>query len=316
MGWVVEDQDARIVGYLGNIPLAYSYEGQRLLAASAHTWVVDAAARTASLLLLRAFLGQKDVDLLLCTTAKPVTSRIFDAAKVPRLPVAGYDISLYWITYHAGLGASLLRQKGWPGVALAEAVLPPVGALLDRMLRTQPAWRYDSSELSFLDSFDEGFDVFWERLCAGRRHLLGVRDRATLAWHFHESLAQGRAWVVAHRIQGVLNAYAIFLRQDNPEYRLTRMRLVDYQSLSGETDSLAAFIGAALRRCQAERLHLLEVVGFTDSIRQQLVAWGARQRVLPSWMFYYKAPRLELARALARSDAWYPSFYDGDGSLL
>ena len=316
IGWVLVDAAGQIVGYLGNIPLAYVYKGRRLLAAATHAWVVETAARHASLLLLRAFLGQKKVDLLLCTTANPMSSRIFDAAKIPRMPVAGYDVSLYWITRHAGLLSSFLQKRGGLGAGYMGGLLRPLGALLDQASRVRRAWRYDTSRLSFLDSFDDGFDVFWEQLRTSCNCLLAVRDGAALSWRFRDALAQGHAWVLARRSQGTLNAYAIFLRQDNPAYRLTRMRLLDYQSVTEDPAVLAGFVTAALRRCHAEGIHLLESVGFTPELRRQLLDMGARERALPSWMFYYKANHSELVSDLIHPSAWYPSFYDGDGSIM
>ena len=44
IGWVLEDEDGRIVASMGNIPLAYEFEGQPILAASGHNWVVIAIA--------------------------------------------------------------------------------------------------------------------------------------------------------------------------------------------------------------------------------------------------------------------------------
>src|ERR1700720_2454432 len=52
MGWVLESEAGAIVGYLGNIPLSYEFEGKKLLAATTRSWVVDTAYRAHSLLLL------------------------------------------------------------------------------------------------------------------------------------------------------------------------------------------------------------------------------------------------------------------------
>ena len=43
IGWVLENENAQVVGYLGNIALSYEFQGQRLIAAGTHSWVVDAS---------------------------------------------------------------------------------------------------------------------------------------------------------------------------------------------------------------------------------------------------------------------------------
>ena len=65
IGWVLERDDNQIVGYLGNIPLFYELNGQRLLASVAHAWVVDQQYRPCSLMLLDQYFSQKAVELFL-----------------------------------------------------------------------------------------------------------------------------------------------------------------------------------------------------------------------------------------------------------
>ncbi len=64
----MEDAEQKIVGYLGNIPLSYEFEGEKLFVATTHAWVVDSRYRSYSILLLDYFFNQKSVDLYLTTT--------------------------------------------------------------------------------------------------------------------------------------------------------------------------------------------------------------------------------------------------------
>src|SRR6266403_1410469 len=68
IGWVLEDEDGKIVGSMGNIPFLYELEGRRILVASGHNWVADLAYRSASLLLLHRLITQPYVDLYLNNT--------------------------------------------------------------------------------------------------------------------------------------------------------------------------------------------------------------------------------------------------------
>src|ERR1700691_2237675 len=71
IGWVLESEDKQIVGSLGNIPLFYELEGQRLLASVAHAWTVDMRYRGYSLWLLDRYFSQKRVELFLNATVGP-----------------------------------------------------------------------------------------------------------------------------------------------------------------------------------------------------------------------------------------------------
>src|SRR5438874_13606760 len=68
IGWVIDDGNGKLVGYLGNIPLGYVYRGRKLLAATSRSWVVDAAYRGYALLLLDRHFTQGDVDLFIHPT--------------------------------------------------------------------------------------------------------------------------------------------------------------------------------------------------------------------------------------------------------
>src|SRR5438128_1353602 len=52
IGWVIEDENKRIVGSVGNIPLSYEFEGSRILATSGRCLAAEPAYRSATLLLL------------------------------------------------------------------------------------------------------------------------------------------------------------------------------------------------------------------------------------------------------------------------
>ena len=93
IGWVLESEDGEIVGWIGNIPLAYRFRGRELRAATSCGWVVDARYRGYSMLLMASFIRQKDVDLLICTTVSSVAEPIFrcGAFQLSKVPVGAWD---------------------------------------------------------------------------------------------------------------------------------------------------------------------------------------------------------------------------------
>src|ERR1700685_118306 len=52
IGWLMEDKNKTIVGYLGNIPLPYVFRGRQIVAATSRAWVVDSGFRSYSFSLL------------------------------------------------------------------------------------------------------------------------------------------------------------------------------------------------------------------------------------------------------------------------
>ena len=58
LGWVLEENN-KIMGYMGNIPLRYYMNGRLIKVACGHGYAVDPEARSYSLKLLASFFSQK-----------------------------------------------------------------------------------------------------------------------------------------------------------------------------------------------------------------------------------------------------------------
>jgi hypothetical protein len=176
--------------------------------------------------------------------------------------------------------------------------------------------RRNGVEPEFCTKFDERFEDFWQELRVScPRHLLAVRSREMLEWHFKHALAKNRAWVLAVSKGPTLLAYAIFFRQDNPAHALTRMRLVDFQALGCNTDLLCPMVCQALDRCRREGIHMLEAIGFPPEKQRVLETLAPHARSLSSWRYFYKAGNRTLAETLKDPSVWDPSCFDGDASL-
>ncbi|MGA7622635.1 MAG: hypothetical protein WCA91_03570, partial [Candidatus Acidiferrales bacterium] len=133
IGWVLELPDHRIVGYLGNIPLFYEFEGQSLIASVAHAWVVDTRYRTYSLQLLDRYFSQKSVDLFLNATVGPAAAEAFAVFQSSPVPVGAWDRSSFWITNYQRFVASWLSMKGL-SFAKPSSYVFSFGALVKRTL--------------------------------------------------------------------------------------------------------------------------------------------------------------------------------------
>jgi hypothetical protein len=318
MGWVLENSEGRISGYLGNIPLNYELQGKTLLAAATRAWVVDAACRPYSPLLLATFFQQPNVDLFLNTTVSSEAAAAYSIFQGIRVPVGAWDRALYWITRYQGFTESFLRRKG---VALAKPLSYPlsVGVFLrDQAKRSR--FQENGTAVTVLPcvSFDDRFEAFWASLRKKKSDLLlAVRSREALEWHFKFALQQNTAWIYIVEDNFGLAAYSVFLRQDSLETGLTRVRLVDFQCLEQESapDLLKATLHVAMDRCRQESIHMLELIGLDLALERKLERLSPHRRQLPTWMSYYKPNSTSLAGSLKDTAVWEFSLFDGDSSL-
>jgi hypothetical protein len=313
LGWALEN-NGKLVGFLGNIPTFCSLAGRRLLVTTANHWVVDEPYRSHSIALLKRYLGQKEIDLFLNTTAGSASGKVWEALGAKRMPLASYENVLFWITAPREVVRALLIRKNIPA---AGALSFPLGLALRIGLllgRTKIAKGQGVREIA---SFDSRFDVFWNELKQGSTKLLSWRDAETLNWHFKYALAAKRARILILEAGGRITAYAVLCRTDKPDLSLKRYHLADFQCLdNSETQrACAALLGHGLELCRKEGVHVLEAVGFTPEKRAVLESFAPLGRKTEAWPFYFKSRHADIETALSAAAVWDPSIYDGDGSL-
>jgi hypothetical protein len=314
IGWVLGTGDDQIVGYLGNVPLLYELESRRLRVAAARGWAVDQRYRPYSLKLLSQFYRQS-ADLLLFTSIGPKSaaafqSKLFSAARVP---VGAWSRSLYWITHHRGFVSGVLAMRSWAPWKLAQYATAAALGVADRLRTRQPRLK-GNVVIENCAGFDERFEQFWQQLRQSRRHqLCAVRSREAVNWHFHSALSQGSSWIATASVGATMVAYAVFKRQDKPEYGLTRMQLADFFSLVDDSSLLPSLLRWGVERCRGEGIHMLEAIGNLGTVGEGFL--GARVRQLPAWIYFYHAPNRALAETLADPKVWVPTLYDGDATL-
>jgi len=314
MGWVLESEKHDIFGYLGNIPLIYELEGRRLLGSVAHAWVVEEDYRSYSLLLLQQYFAQKKVDLFLNATVGPLATEAFAVFESLPVPVGAWDEASFCITSYSGFLASWLQTKQVPFSTPLSYLLGGGLFLKENVLQPRP--KSSRIEVQLCTEFDSRFDTFWENL----RHrnsgkLIGLRNREALQWHYGFALQQKELWIVTVESAADITAYALFLRYDNPQLRLCRMRLVDFQTLDANPDILAGVFSWAAQKCRKDGIHMLEYLGFCSEKRDVLDRLAVHKRKMSSWLYYYKSSRPDLAQRLSDPKVWDPCQFDGDASL-
>ena len=314
IGWVLKNSCGDVVGYIGNIPLLYELRGQTILAATGRAFVVSSDYRNYSCMLLGKFFGQQDVDLFLNTTVNAQAMGAYGLFRATRVPVGEWDRTAFWVTNAHGFTRSYLKSKSLPSASLLAFPLAPAVRLhsfvrnrrlqYDRGVKVDPCFE-----------FDERFDHFWESLRRSTPRLVGRRDSRSLAWHFKYPFACNRVWVYTIGTKSRIDAYAIFLRDDNKAFGLTRIRLIDFQALGDRHSLLLPLLDQALQRCKQEKIHMLEIIGYCPEKRSAVDRFIPYRRTLSSWMYFYRARCRDLAEVLADPGAWDPSGFDGDSSF-
>jgi hypothetical protein len=304
IGWVLELPDGEMVGTMGTVRSRYTFRGDDLISAASRAWFVTAPYRGFALQLMDEYLNQSGVDLFINSAVSVPALESFSRF-CERVPLGEWDSFSYWVTGYSSGAAP------WSKDAVCNKPLPKIQG---------------SFSIETADRFDSRFDVFWDELVRQNpEKLLAVRTSEALSWHFAAPMRKGRLWILTASRNGKLRAYCTLTRQDHgfrlptlphgDTQGLRGMRLVDYQSIEPGVDFLPAFLQAALQRCGAEDLYILENLGRGVPKMQVVDECAPYRKKLENWKFFYCAADPALDADLSESKSWDPSAYDGDASF-
>jgi hypothetical protein len=318
IGWILAAGE-EVVGFLGSIPLLYEYEGKSLIAAATCRFAVDPSYRASGHILMTAFVRQKNVDLLLNTTATPAAGKIMTALKTSQLPQKDFGKVMFWVLdgHHfteavllkAGMGSALSAI----GSGLGSMALGVESAFRKRIPHSYRT-KYTVVECE-LESLEGSFDQFCRDMIANTNRLTGRRTAAVMRWHFRppESTKTAKALLcyAADRLVG----YGIVRHEADSNLTLRRSLIADLVAQDDDTTIVQELIAAAYQNAKREGTHVLEMMGFPAAIRQAAARWKPYSREYPSCPFFFKAREKMLHEKLLEESAWYACPFDGDATL-
>jgi hypothetical protein len=318
IGWVLEDESGRVVGSLNNIPSAYVLDGEEKLCANGHCWAVLPEYRGYATMLMDEYFSQEQPDLMVSAKVGADATPVW-GAYAQRMPVGDWARAAYVITRYHDFARAALRRKGVPLVA---AAAPPVAMALRvkdavtakaLMRRTLPDGQR-SVDVTEVASFDGRFDTVWAELVEQNpTTLLGVRDSASLRWHYAVPMRSNRLTILTATRGDRIRAYCVLKQHDRPG-GLRSMKLVDFQTVEPDTDLLPGLIELALRRSAEAGCVMLEHHGCGLPKMRSFDALAPYRAAKPAWSFYYHPVDPALGQRLAEPGSWDPSEYDGDSS--
>jgi hypothetical protein len=311
LGWVLETRAGEIVGTMGTAHALYKLRGEDLVSAVGRFWFVAEPYRGFALQLMDEYFSQREVDLYINNTVAPDAIASFSQLSAP-VPVGDWVTGSYWVTCAP---ARLRAHPVGATLALGEAVSA-------KSLPRIPA-RYT---IESIERFDSRFDVFWhENVRQNSESLLAERSSAALCWHFNIPIRSKRLWIFTASRNGRLSAYCTLTQQDHAfrlpalplgdTYQFRGMRLVDFQSIEPETDLLPGLLAAALQRCAAEDVFILENLACGVPKMRVVDECAPYRKQLENWKFYYRAADPALDDELCQPKFWDPSAFDGDASF-
>jgi hypothetical protein len=318
IGWVLEADD-RVVGFLGNVASIYRFGDRTLTAVTGHALVVEPDHRTLSFTLNGAFYRQKTVDLHLSTTSIEVVGKIARIFKSDPLPQPDYDI-LFWVLQAQPFAKGVMEKLQLrPALSTFVGLFASLAVGTDKILRRRsPKHRSSSLEITEIGvaQIGQDFQALWTQKLAEGVKLFADRSPDTLRWHFETPGDRGTTRVLCCYRSRELLGYVVVRSDPADSPGLRRAIVADMIALRDDPDVLAALCVAAYDHAKHSGSHILEVLGFPQTIRNVCFQWNPYLRRYPSCPFYYRAVDPRLHQQLADASAWYASPFDGDTTLM
>jgi len=318
IGWVLESNNI-IVGYIGNIPRAYSLNGDTWIAGVARSFVVDEEFRRYSLKLLSKFFQQKEADLLIFSSANNLSSSIYKMVKAKPIPQDSFDTDLFWIVSPLSFIYSLLRKKRVPkSLSLLISYLIAPFFMFENLVRNRwPKGENFDVEISIPKKLTTGIDKLWHQIKANNPNkLLSYRDRDSILWQYDNDSAKNRNPLIFTLMKNnEMLGYLIAVEMNSIEYDLKRIVIDDLIVYDNDATSIVFLVKEAFLYAQKNDVDILQFTGFPENIRDALKLTKPFSRKYSYSRFWYYVLNKDLEKPLKKKSTWYASLFDGDSSI-
>ena len=215
-GWILENEEAQIVGAFCNIPVTFQINGKTGIAMASSSWYVKPNARGGSLLLFREFIRQDKGGLLLNTTPIDTAQKIYAKFGFSTINIPFNNMEYWYIRNYQSIlkvfidkfsKSHKLFSCAWILLPLLRLISPLVRRLKDNR---SPQHKDDRYKCSVCTHCDASFTGLWERTKKNTTTL--YRDAETLNWLFFSEAVAEKRYVVKCNNQkdGTLEGYMAF----------------------------------------------------------------------------------------------------------
>jgi hypothetical protein len=311
-GWILE-QDKKVVGHVGNFPMKYFLNKKSYICAVLNGWVVDKKFRSNSILLVKKYFSQLNVDFFLGTSFNVKTSKIMQAMGVKEVPTDGLDNSLIIILKSTSVMKYFFGNKSF---LFKNFFLNFLSILLLFFFKKRfNHWENKFSIKNIIQCkvIDKRFDALWKKIkFLQKNKMLFKRDTIWLKWHLDPFLKRKKAWIFLSIKDNKINGYTICIEKKNYKKGIKFALLIDLITLNDFDQTSKNLIGANIKEAKKRNCDIFEFRGFSEVKRSYMKFFKPFEKKLLLNPFYYKSKNEKLSKLLNNRRHWDPSYIDGD----
>lgn len=300
IGWVVENEEKKIVGCLMNIPYVYEFKGKEIIVACGNGFSVDPEYSKYSLYLRAEQIKQKGVDIILTSTAATKVRKILEGYGFIQPPDNSFKKRyLFYIDY------DILYKN-------------PIDKLMHKInhrINKKNIFAFKSIgdyDVVQINKVNDDFNVYWNLLKKRNNRFHFRRDADNLRWLLHYNFSMERARMFIMKNNGKFYGYAIFFHDYDSAKNIKYSKLVDLQLIDEENTDLGPLFNAAIKQLKADNVQRIDVRGFNKSKRRLIENLLPFSRLETTSPYLYKIINPELKEELSNPEVWDACLAEGD----
>jgi len=316
-GWIIENKK-KVVGHVGNFPMNYFLNKKAYVCAVLNGWVVDKKFRSHSILLVKKYFSQTNVDFFLGSSFDVKTSKIMEAIGVRKVPIKNLEDSLLIILKPKSIIRYFFGSKYFPFKNFFSNFL---SLLLNFFLNKKfNYWeeKFSSENIVKYHTIDNRFNSLWKKIKNFQTKTITFqRDANWLKWHLNSFIEKKAIWIFFSMKENKINGYTICIVKKNKKKKIKSALLIDLIVFDDFDETSKNLIGANIKEAKKRNCDIFEFRGFNEQNRKYMEFFKPFEKKLLLNPFYYKSKNKKLEKLLKDSKFWNPSYIDGDaiGSL-
>ena len=314
-GWVIEENKV-IVGHIGNFPMYYFLNGKNYICSILNGWVVDKKFRSASMILIKKYFSQLNIDFFLGTSFGLKTSKIMEALNVKKVPVEDLDSSLIIILKSSSIIKFFLGNKTFPFKNFITSFFSIILTILFNKRLNYWENKFSTQNIESCNIIDNKFDHLWKKIKLKKKNtLLFQRDKKWLKWHLGPFLKDKKAWLFLSKKNNEITGYSICIEKVNFKKKIKSALIIDLITLNDFKETSKNLIGANIQEAKRRNYDIVEFRGFDKENRSYMKLFKPFKKKLKLNSFYYKSKNKKLDKLLSNDKYWNPSYIDGDAII-
>ena len=311
-GWVIE-KNKKVVGHIGHFPMQYFLNKKPYLCSVLYGWAVDEQFRSLSIVLLKRYFSQTNVDFFLATNLNETSSKIMKMIKVKEVPTKSLNYSLVIALNLQSVIKVFFRNISFP---FKKFILNIFSFFLLLFLKKKlNSWKNKFSPKNIVkhNEFDGKFDILWKKIKSFQKNkLLFRRDKNWLKWHLNYFIKNRKAWIYLSIKNRKINGYSICIEKNNLKTGIKSALLIDLITLKEPNKTSKNLIGANITEAKRRNCDIFEFRGFDNEKISSMNFFNPFKKKLLNNPFCYKPNNKKLNKLLTQTKYWYPSYLDGD----